>query len=111
MKKHWLDKPILRNIFWFIVRKHRLRAFTASQEPLSPDMDKILRDNRPDLYENVASGRGHLVWGSTVVYPSDRCPLLPKNQEEGMTIVGNGASELGKLMREQRKNGGPTPHA
>lgn len=34
--------------------------------------------------------------------------LIPK--EEGMTIAGDGASELGKLMREQRK-GGPVPHA
>lgn len=34
--------------------------------------------------------------------------LIPK--EEGMTIAGDDASELGKLMREQRK-GGPVPHA
>jgi hypothetical protein len=31
--------------------------------------------------------------------------------EEGMTIAGDGAAELGKLMREQHKKGGPVPHA
>ena len=37
-------------------------------------------------------------------------PAPPPEKEEGMTIAGDGASELGKLMREQRK-GGPVPHA
>ena len=31
--------------------------------------------------------------------------------EEGMAIAGNGASELGKLMREQHGKSGPVPHA
>lgn len=34
----------------------------------------------------------------------------PPPEQEGMVIAGDGASELGKLMREQRK-GGPVPHA
>jgi hypothetical protein len=34
MKKHWLDKPILRDLFWFIVLPHRLRMFLAEQKPL-----------------------------------------------------------------------------
>ncbi len=34
----------------------------------------------------------------------------PPPEQEGMTIKGDGASELGKLMREQRQ-GGPVPHA
>lgn len=36
--------------------------------------------------------------------------LLLEPPEEGMTIKGDGASELGKLMREQRQSG-PVPHA
>lgn len=39
----------------------------------------------------------------------DAQPAAPPEQE-GMTIKGDGASELGKLMREQRQ-GGPVPHA
>lgn len=41
---------------------------------------------------------------------SKPAPPPEKEEEEGMTIAGDGASELGKLMREQRK-GGPVPHA
>jgi hypothetical protein len=37
-------------------------------------------------------------------------PSAPPPEQEGMTIKGDGASELGKLMREQRQ-GGPVPHA
>jgi hypothetical protein len=32
MKKHWLDKPILRDIFWFIVLPHRMKMFLAEQK-------------------------------------------------------------------------------
>lgn len=31
--------------------------------------------------------------------------------KEGMTIAGSGASELGKLMREQHGKSGQVPHA
>ena len=41
---------------------------------------------------------------------AERVSAPPPEQEEGMTIKGDGASELGKLMREQRQ-GGPVPHA
>ena len=31
-KKHFLDKPVLRDLFWFIVLPYRLRQFAAEQE-------------------------------------------------------------------------------
>lgn len=51
MKKHWLDKPILRDLFWFIVLPYRLRMFVA-QEQLPPEMAKVLHENLWDLYES-----------------------------------------------------------
>lgn len=52
MKKYWLDKPILRDLFWFIVLPHRLKMFVATQEPLPPEMMKVLHENLWDLYES-----------------------------------------------------------
>lgn len=52
MKKHWLDKLILRDLFWFIVLPHRLKMFVAAQEPLPPEMAKVLHENLWDLYES-----------------------------------------------------------
>ena len=54
MKKHWLDKPILRDLFWFVVLPHRLRMFVAAQKPLPDDMAKVLNDNLWELYEGDA---------------------------------------------------------
>lgn len=51
MKKHFLDKFILRELFWFIVIPYRLREFIKTQEPLPDDMNKILHDNLHNLYE------------------------------------------------------------
>lgn len=52
MKKHWLDKPILRDMFWFIVLPHRLKMFVAAQEPLPAEMAKVLHENLWDLYKS-----------------------------------------------------------
>lgn len=54
MEKHWLDKPILRDLFWFIVLPHRLKMFAAAQQPLPPEMAKVLHDNLWDLYDSDA---------------------------------------------------------
>ena len=32
IKKHWLDKPILRDLFWFLVLPHRMKMFLAEQK-------------------------------------------------------------------------------
>lgn len=43
-----------------------------------------------------------------------KCSMLQeyKQRKEGMTVAGNGVSELGKLMREQRAcRKTPGPHA
>lgn len=37
IKKHFLDKPILKNLFWFIVLPYRLKMFIASQKPMVDD--------------------------------------------------------------------------
>jgi hypothetical protein len=51
MKKHFLDKPILRDLFWFIVLPYRLECWIAQQEQLPPEMAKVLYENLWDLYE------------------------------------------------------------
>lgn len=58
MEKHWLDKPILRDLFWFIVLPHRLRMFVAEQQSLPADMAAVLHDNLWELYESDASKVG-----------------------------------------------------
>lgn len=30
MKNHWLDKPILRDLFWLVVLPHRLKQHLAA---------------------------------------------------------------------------------
>lgn len=30
MKDHWLDKPFLRDLFWFVVLPHRLKQHLAT---------------------------------------------------------------------------------
>lgn len=52
LKKHWLDKPILRNLFWFVVLPYRLKMFVAAQKPLPPYAEKVLYDNLWDLYNS-----------------------------------------------------------
>jgi hypothetical protein len=32
MKKHWLDKPILRDLFWFIVVPHQYKMWVWEQQ-------------------------------------------------------------------------------
>ena len=32
MKKHWLDKPIFRDLFWFIVLPYQMKMFLAEQK-------------------------------------------------------------------------------
>jgi hypothetical protein len=51
MKKHFLDKPILRDLFWFIVLPHRLKMFIASQKPLPQEFQKVIDDNYWELLE------------------------------------------------------------
>jgi len=51
MKKHFLDKPILRDLFWFIVLPHRLKTFIEAQEDLPPEFQKVIDDNFWDLAE------------------------------------------------------------
>jgi len=52
MTKHWLDKPILRDLFWFIVLPHKLKMFVAAQKPLPSEMAKVLHENIWYLYES-----------------------------------------------------------
>ena len=51
MKKHFLDKPILRNLFWFIVLPYRLKVFIESQQPLPPEFSKVVDDHFWELLE------------------------------------------------------------
>jgi len=73
------------------------------------------RSNDPvyscDLYLDKKAGSCAHVDGPLCDFP--QCSMLAEYmaQKEGMTIAGNGASELGKLMREQYGKGGPSPHA
>ena len=74
------------------------------------------RSNDPvyscELYRDKQSGSCVHVDGPMCDFPN--CTMRAEylqQREEGMTIAGNGASELGKLMREQHGNGGPTPYA
>ena len=70
------------------------------------------RSNDPvyscDLYKD--KGCSH-VDGFLCDFPN--CSMLAdyRREKEGMTIAGNGASELGKLMREQHGKTSPIPHA
>lgn len=52
MKKHFLDKIILRNIFKNIVAEHKLKMFIANQKPLPPEFQKIINDNFWELLED-----------------------------------------------------------
>jgi hypothetical protein len=40
MKKHWLDKPILRDLFWFIVLPYRMKMFLAEQKERTEAKDE-----------------------------------------------------------------------
>lgn len=63
------------------------------------------------LYRDKNAGSCAHVDGPLCDFP--KCSMLAdyRQQKEGMTIAGNGASDLGKLMREQRGKSGPVPHA
>ena len=73
------------------------------------------RSNDPvyncDLYLDKEAGSCAHVDGPLCDFP--QCSMLAdyRAQKEGMTIAGNGTSELGKLMREQHGKRGPVPHA
>lgn len=60
-----------------------------------------------DLYCDKSVGSCAHVDGPLCDFPE--CSMLAdyRQQKEGMTIAGDGAAELGKLMREQHKRGGP----
>ena len=64
-----------------------------------------------DLYRDKSAGSCAHVDGPLCDFPE--CSMLAdyRAQKEGMTIAGNGAAELGKLMREQHGKRGPVPHA
>lgn len=64
-----------------------------------------------NLYRDKEAGSCAHVDGPLCDYPE--CSMLRdyRQQKEGMTIAGDGAAQLGKLMREQRNNGSPVPHA
>jgi hypothetical protein len=36
-KKHWADKPILRDLFWFKVLPHQFKQWLAKQTPAGVD--------------------------------------------------------------------------
>ena len=60
-----------------------------------------------DLYRDKAAGSCAHVDGPLCDFP--KCSMLAdyRSEKEGMTIAGSGASELGKLMREQHGKSGP----
>ena len=64
-----------------------------------------------DLYRDKSAGSCAHVDGPLCDF--QECSMLAdyRQRKEGMTIAGNGAAELGKLMREQRSKSGPVPHA
>ena len=64
-----------------------------------------------DLYRDKSAGSCAHVDGPLCDFPE--CSMLAeyRRHKEGMTIAGDGAAELGKLMREQHGKGGPVPHA
>lgn len=64
-----------------------------------------------DLYRDKNAGSCAHVDGPMCDFPN--CLMLDnyRHEREGMTIAGNGASELGKLMREQHGKASPIPHA
>jgi hypothetical protein len=63
------------------------------------------------LYLDKKAGSCTHVDGPLCDFPA--CSMLAEymQQKGGMTIAGNSASDLGKLMREQRGKSGPVPHA
>lgn len=71
------------------------------------------RSNDPvyscDLYRDKDAGSCAHVDGPLCDFPG--CSMLEEyiEQKEGMTIAGNGSSELGKLMREQHNKKYPIP--
>ena len=64
-----------------------------------------------DLYRDKCAGSCAHVDGPLCDFPE--CSMLSDYmaKNEGITIAGNGASELGSLMREQHRKGYPIPHA
>jgi hypothetical protein len=40
MKRHFLDKPILRHLFWFIVLPYSLKQFLVSRPSEAQSKDK-----------------------------------------------------------------------
>lgn len=38
MKKHILDKPILRDLFWFIVLPYKFKIFLKEKERKNPEL-------------------------------------------------------------------------
>lgn len=67
--------------------------------------------NNCELYQDKSAGSCTHVDGMLCDFP--RCSILAdyRQQEEGMTIAGSGATELGKLIREQRSQRQPFPYA
>lgn len=64
-----------------------------------------------DLYRDKEAGSCVHVDGPLCDFPE--CSMLAdyRQQKEGMTVAGDGAAELGKLMREQHGKRGTVPHA
>lgn len=64
-----------------------------------------------DLYRDKEAGSCAHVDGPLCDFP--KCSMLAeyRQQKEGMTIAGDGASELGKLMHEQHGKRSPVQHA
>lgn len=64
-----------------------------------------------DLYRDKEHGSCAHVDGPLCDFPN--CSMLAeyRRQMGGLTIAGNGAADLGKLMREQRGKSSPVPHA
>ena len=63
------------------------------------------------LYRDKDAGSCAHVDGPLCEFPE--CSMLSDyiSKNEGITIAGNGASELGNLMREQHGKRTPIPHA
>jgi hypothetical protein len=36
-REHWADRPILRDLFWFLVLPHQLKQHLAAPLPPSPE--------------------------------------------------------------------------
>lgn len=103
--------PLVRHMPWsFQYQGHAITHENDDRYLIPSPTGGSLAFNRGDML--VTCGDGSLFPMSLanfcMYYERAEEVTAPPPEQEGMTIKGDGASELGKLMREQRK-GGPVP--